>query len=80
MAKTNGASRRKRKKKTSLKTGFALLSPEERAQLGRRGGRRAHENGTAHQFEAGKEARKAGRKGGKAKYARKRKVADGELS
>jgi general stress protein YciG len=54
------------------KTGFALLTPEERAKLGRRGGKRAHKKGTAHQFTP-EEAAEAGRKGGNATHAKRKK-------
>jgi general stress protein YciG len=57
------------------KTGFALLPPEERKKMGRRGGRRAHKNGTAHQFTP-EEAREAGRRGGNAAAKRKAEEKD----
>lgn len=47
--------------------GFAALSPEQRAEISRKGGRAAHEKGTAHQFDT-EEARAAGRKGGIASH------------
>ena len=43
--------------------GFALLSKEERTALARKGGKAAHEQGVAHEFDKA-EARAAGRKGG----------------
>lgn len=45
--------------------GFAAVSPELRRELAARGGKRAHENGTAHVFTS-KEARRAGKIGGNA--------------
>lgn len=39
------------------------MDPERRRQLAQRGGRRAHELGTAHQYTS-QEAAEAGRKGG----------------
>lgn len=46
------------------KTGFALRTPEERRELGSRGGKRAHKLGTAHEFSRA-EAKRAGALGGK---------------
>jgi hypothetical protein len=43
--------------------GFASMSPERRKEIAARGGRAAHEQGTAHEFTP-EEARNAGRKGG----------------
>lgn len=43
--------------------GFASMSAEKQREIARKGGRAAHERGTAHEFTAD-EARAAGRKGG----------------
>jgi general stress protein YciG len=43
--------------------GFAAMSPERQREIARRGGRAAHERGTAHEFSLD-EARAAGRRGG----------------
>jgi len=43
--------------------GFASMSPERQREIASKGGRAAHEKGTAHEWTAD-EARKAGRKGG----------------
>jgi uncharacterized protein len=43
--------------------GFASMDPEKQREIARKGGRAAHENGTAHEFTRD-EARAAGRKGG----------------
>ena len=43
--------------------GFAAMDPEKQREIASRGGRAAHERGTAHEFSAD-EAREAGRKGG----------------
>ena len=48
------------------KVGFARLTPEERAELGRKGGLHAHESGTAHRWTP-EEAAEAGKRGGKAR-------------
>jgi general stress protein YciG len=43
--------------------GFASMSPEQQREIASKGGRAAHEKGTAHEWTA-EEARTAGRKGG----------------
>jgi len=43
--------------------GFAAMDKERQRQIAQKGGRAAHERGTAHQFTSD-EARRAGRKGG----------------
>ena len=43
--------------------GFASMSPDKQREIARKGGRAAHEKGTAHEWNAD-EARSAGRKGG----------------
>ncbi|MDE3097478.1 MAG: hypothetical protein KGK07_15945 [Chloroflexota bacterium] len=43
------------------KTGFALLTPQRRAELGRRGGKAAASSGSAHRWNED-EARAAGKK------------------
>lgn len=43
--------------------GFASMDPEKQREIARKGGRAAHEKGTAHEFTRD-EARAAGRKGG----------------
>ena len=43
--------------------GFASLSPEKQREIASKGGRAAHEKGTAHEWTPD-EARNAGRKGG----------------
>lgn len=45
--------------------GFASMSPEKQREIASKGGRAAHEKGTAHEWTAD-EARNAGRKGGHA--------------
>ena len=52
---TDGTSRR----------GFASMAPEKQREIAAKGGRAAHEAGTAHEFTP-EEAREAGRKGGEA--------------
>jgi uncharacterized protein len=43
--------------------GFASMSPERQKEIASKGGRAAHEKGTAHEWTP-EEARRAGRKGG----------------
>lgn len=43
--------------------GFAGMDAEKQREIARKGGRAAHEKGTAHEFDS-EEARAAGRKGG----------------
>ena len=43
--------------------GFASMSPEKQREIASKGGRAAHQKGTAHEWTAD-EARTAGRKGG----------------
>ena len=48
---------------TTRNRGFASMDAERQREIARKGGRAAHEKGTAHQFTPD-EARQAGRKGG----------------
>jgi uncharacterized protein len=43
--------------------GFASMSPEKQREIASKGGRAAHQKGTAHEWTS-EEARRAGRKGG----------------
>lgn len=47
--------------------GFASMDPEKQRDIARKGGRAAHEKGTAHEWNVA-EAREAGRKGGIASH------------
>lgn len=49
----------------SSKRGFAAMDPQKQREIASKGGRAAHEKGTAHEFTP-EEARVAGRKGGEA--------------
>jgi general stress protein YciG len=53
--------------------GFELLTPEERAELGARGGTIAQELGTAHRW-THDEAQQAGRRGGLTTQERRRRA------
>ena len=45
--------------------GFAGMDPDQQREIASKGGKAAHEKGTAHEFDS-REAQEAGRKGGKA--------------
>jgi general stress protein YciG len=49
---------------SSNERGFAAMDPEEQREIASKGGRAAHEKGTAHEFSS-EEASEAGRKGGR---------------
>ncbi len=60
--------------------GFAAMDRKLVSEIARKGGKAAHSAGTAHEFTS-EEARVAGRKGGRATHAKRRKGSDeGELS
>jgi general stress protein YciG len=61
------------------KRGFASVTPERRSALAHLGGIAAHVKGTAHEWTA-EEARVAGRKGGLASVARRRRQDRGEAA
>jgi general stress protein YciG len=50
----------------SDKRGFASMDSEKQREIASKGGKAAHEKGTAHEFTS-EEAREAGRKGGQAR-------------
>ncbi len=49
--------------------GFAAMDAEKQREIARKGGKAAHEKGTAHEFTP-EEAREAGRKGGQVAHQR----------
>ena len=49
--------------------GFASMDPAKQREIASKGGRAAHEKGTAHEW-TGEEAKEAGRKGGAASHRR----------
>lgn len=51
--------------------GFAAMDAEQQRAISAKGGREAHERGTAHEFNS-EEARAAGRKGGEARSQKMR--------
>lgn len=58
----------KKSKSGKSRRGFASMDPEEVRRIASLGGRAAHEYGTAHEFTP-REARAAGRKGGRARWS-----------
>ena len=52
--------------------GFASMDPDRQRQIASEGGKAAHEKGTAHEFTS-EEAREAGRKGGQARSANRKR-------
>jgi hypothetical protein len=56
------------------KRGFASMDAEKQKRIASKGGRAAHEKGTAHEFTPD-EAREAGRKGGEARGRARRSSA-----
>ena len=52
--------------------GFASMDREKQREIARKGGKAAHEKGTAHEWDS-EEARIAGRKGGEASHGGGRK-------
>ncbi len=59
--------------------GFAAMDPKLVSEISRKGGKAAHTAGTAHEFTS-EEARAAGRKGGLATHAKRRKTTTEEAS
>jgi general stress protein YciG len=55
--------------------GFAAMDRKQVSEIARKGGKAAHSAGTAHEFTS-EEARVAGRKGGRATHAKRRKAGD----
>ena len=47
--------------------GFASMDPDKQRSIASKGGRAAHAKGTAHEF-THEEAKRAGRKGGRARH------------
>jgi general stress protein YciG len=55
--------------------GFAAMDRKLVSEIARKGGKAAHSAGTAHEFTS-EEARVAGRKGGRATHAKRRKMVE----
>ena len=56
--------------------GFASMSPEKQREIARKGGRAAHQKGTAHEWTSD-EARSAGRKGGQISRGGRGRIIEG---
>ncbi|HEX9218911.1 MAG TPA: KGG domain-containing protein [Gemmatimonadaceae bacterium] len=59
--------------------GFAAMDPQAQRAIAAKGGRAAHQKGTAHEFTS-EEARIAGRKGGEASRGGRRSNASAETN
>jgi general stress protein YciG len=59
--------------------GFASMSAEKQREIASKGGKAAHQKGTAHQFTS-EEARAAGRKGGQASGVARSKKSEKGMS
>ena len=59
--------------------GFAAMDPQAQRAIAAKGGRAAHQKGTAHEFTS-EEARVAGRKGGEASRGGRRSSGEGQSS
>jgi general stress protein YciG len=57
--------------------GFASMSPEKQREIASKGGRAAHQKGTAHEWTS-EEARSAGRKGGQISRGGRGRLVDGD--
>ena len=57
--------------------GFASMDRAKQREIASKGGKAAHQKGTAHEWTS-EEAREAGRKGGMASYRRKQEQQGGE--
>jgi general stress protein YciG len=57
--------------------GFASMTPEKQREIASKGGRAAHQKGTAHEWTS-EEARSAGRKGGQISRGGRGRLADDE--
>jgi uncharacterized protein len=58
------------------KRGFSSMDPQKQREIASKGGKAAHQKGTAHEFTS-EEARVAGKKGGAASRERRGKVESG---
>ena len=58
--------------------GFASMSPEKQREIASKGGRAAHQKGTAHEWTS-EEARSAGRKGGQISRGGRGRLVDEQI-
>ena len=59
--------------------GFAAMDPKKQREIASKGGKAAHQKGTAHEWTS-EEAREAGRKGGMASHRRRKGLQEGSES
>ena len=59
--------------------GFASMTPEKQREIASKGGRAAHQKGTAHEWTS-EEARSAGRKGGQISRGGRGRLVEGDES
>ena len=59
--------------------GFASMDRNKQREIASKGGKAAHQKGTAHEWTS-EEAREAGRKGGMASHRRKQQPEDGSVN
>lgn len=64
-----------RRETSKSRRGFAAMSPERQREIASQGGRAAHEQGVAHEWNRD-EARAAGKKGGQASGSKRRSNTD----
>ena len=57
--------------------GFASMDRAKQREIASKGGKAAHQKGTAHEWTS-EEAREAGRKGGMASHRRRKQMMDGQ--
>jgi len=62
-------------KSSGSKRGFAAMDPAKQREIASKGGRAAHQKGTAHEWTS-EEARSAGRKGGQISRGGRGRLAD----
>jgi general stress protein YciG len=72
----NESGARRREGGLKERRGFASMSPEKQREIASKGGRAAHEKGTAHEWTS-EEARSAGRKGGQISRGGRGRLAEG---
>jgi general stress protein YciG len=59
--------------------GFASMTPEKQREIASKGGRAAHQKGTAHEWTS-EEARSAGRKGGQISRGGRGRLVEGDAA
>ena len=75
-SRNDSGARRRENGGPKERRGFASMSPEKQREIASKGGRAAHEKGTAHEWTS-EEARNAGRKGGQISRGGRGRLAEG---